>query len=854
MMLGLCWPLGVTAALSLADHDPGGPQDLVLELTLDGHVLDDAMLAVEDEGVLYLPLGHVARLLELGLEVDATAGRVDGWLASEEQRFRFDADDGSGQRGDEPFSLEPDEYKREAEDLYIAAPALNELIPSRFAGFDRHEQRVELEATDELPLLARLERQARWSELRDDPAAAPRQPLETLPYQPWARPAWAVGLEQRYYSRDDWPVRLDGELRMAGDFLYHEGQLYATTTDDELDRLDVTLARDYENRLVSRYEVGRVAIPAAPILSRYRSGRGLRVTNAPPGAVRTTGLADHTLEGDAPDGWSAELYLNGELVDYIESVEGGRYRFDEVPVRPGENRYDIMLYGPRGQVRTEQETLHAGPGMLPPGEIRYDVSHIEPGRSLIGDVGTAAGAQDSQRSRMRMDAGLLPRLSSGLEIHQSRDPVDHPEQAVAVDLTGSIALTWLHLRRVEADDRGAATGLALQRPLGSWNLRLEHQDVEDLDTEELGSDRTQRSEMVLSGPVSNWFRWRSDYRLEEMRDGAREHRARLNQTTRIDHFRLSHRYERSWGDDLETRSTGTLNASRPGRRDRLSLGLQYRHEPDSRLDLLRGSWNRHFNDRLDMRGELRASLSDAYRHGLRVGLNQRWRRFRLGGTIGLEEDGEWSLMVGFETGAIPEPHKGGWRFSDSGRRYIGDGVAAVRVMRREEDERIPEEGVVVRGDNRRVETRADGVAVVEGLTAYERHDIALELDGIENPFIRRVGEDVSVSARPGAVQAIEYELAHTGEIEGTVQRRSDDEWVPVPGVRIQALDAEGEVVASTATAFDGLYILDRLLPGDYVVRVHPGEAERLGVSAEETRREVELEWGEEIVHDVDIRI
>lgn len=854
MMVALVWsPEAMTAALPLDDYDPGARREVILELALGRHVLDDAMLAIREGDVLYVPVGYIARRLELGVRVEPESDRdtIEGWLGTEDETISFDGGTGEGRRAGEPFRLDTSMYLREAEDIYVAAEELDVILPVRSGTFDAREQRVTLEARGELPLLERLKRQARWDELRDGPDREPANPLEPLPYRLWTPPSWAVALEQRLYSRDEWPSRLEGEYRAAGDWLHHEGRLYATTRDDTLERLDVTMARDYTNPWLRRYAVGQITNRESSLLTRHQTGLGVKVTNTPPGQ-RGSGLANQVVEGNAPEGWSAELYRNGELIDYIESIEGSRYRFDGVPVDAGENRYDILLYGPRGQVRSEQRTFHAGAGILPPGEVYYDVSHMQPRRSLVGEYEQFVGDTDSGRSRGRLRAGLTRYLSGGLELHQSRDATAHPDRSYATELTGSLGLTWWRLRRVEADDGGLANSLELQRPLGSWNTRLQHADVEDLDSEELGTGLDSRSEFVLSGPVLDWFRWRSDYREEWYAEGGSDQRLRLSQTTRLAGMRLGHRYERNWGEFRSTRARGTLDVSRHGARDRFGFGLLYTVEPDSRLDSARASWNRFHGKRLRTRLELRAGLSERFRHAVRAGFGYTLRYLQTGLSATYEEDGEWSVMAGLEFGGIPDPHTGDWSFSGNGRRYIDDGTAAVQVVRREGEEVIPQEGVTVNGGSRRATTNESGVAMVNGLTPYERHDIELDLGGIENPFIRRLGRDVSMEARPGAVQPIRYELAHTGEIEGTVRRRADGERVPVPGVRIQALDSAGEVVAETSTAYDGLYILDRLLPGAYTVRLHPDDARYLGVDAEATAVETELEWGGEIVYEMDI--
>ena len=852
LLLVVAWlPLPAGAALSLDGYDPGAREDLVLELSLDGHRLDDGMHAIRADGEVVFPLRHIAERLELGLTVDAGDGRVGGWLGAEEEPIRLDPASGEGQRGGEPLQVDPGRLQPEGGDLYMPVEALERLLPVA-ASFDERNQALRLEAEGPLPLLERLERVSRWNDLRERPREVATRPLQHDPYRPWTPPAWALALEHRYYSHEHLQSRTDGELRMAGDLGWHEARLFASTTDDELRRLDVTLARDYRSPWLTRYEVGQVTAPGAAMLTRNRSGLGVSATNAPRGRP-AMGAGDYTVEGEAPDGWSAELYHNGHLVAFDDAIEGGRYRFDQAPVTPGENRYDVRLYGPRGEVRTARETIFSGPGMLPPGEVHYDVSHFRTDRSLVGDYRTPLTRTDESRSRVRATMGVTRRLSTGVEWHRSESAVGHPERSMAMDLTGSIGLAWWRLRHARDLEDGSANSVELQRPLGRWLARVGHTRVDGLESEDLGTGLDARSELMLSGPVTDWLRWRSDYRHERLEDDSR-HRLRLFQSGGMHGVRVAHRYERNWGERLGRYAHGSLDVSTHRLRDRYSVGLRYSAEPEAEADYLRATWNRQVTRPLATRLELRTAFSERFDNALTAGVSARMQRVRWGVSGTWEEGGEWRLTAALEFGAQPNPHTGGWRFSGDSRRHLHDGAVAVRVLHQREDGLVPMEGVPVRGGGVRAWTGADGVALLRGVEPWRRHDIRVDMEAIEDPFVRQISDEVSVQARPGAVQAVEYQLATTAEVEGTVLRRTGEGVQPMAGVRVIALDSDGERVAETATAFDGLYILDRLLPGRYTVRLHPDAAARLEVDPDATAISVEIDWGGDIVRNVDFEL
>ena len=84
-----------------------------------------------------------------------------------------------------------------------------------------------------------------------------------------------------------------------------------------------------------------------------------------------------------PAGWEAELYRNGQLLGFAETSADQRYHFDDVQLLYGENRIEIVLYGPQGQVRTRNEMVNVGQDNVPPGDTWYWAGINQPGRDLV---------------------------------------------------------------------------------------------------------------------------------------------------------------------------------------------------------------------------------------------------------------------------------------------------------------------------------------------------------------------------------------------------------------------------------------------------------------------------------------
>ena len=119
--------------------------------------------------------------------------------------------------------------------------------------------------------------------------------------------------------------------------------------------------------------------------------RGFSVTNRELAQINDNKTIN--LTGDIQLGWDIELYRNGILIDQQMSLQSGRYEFNDVDLLFGDNQFELIMYGPQGQIESKTEQYFITTNSVGQGEGQYRFSVADVGESLFG-VSTISTAQD----------------------------------------------------------------------------------------------------------------------------------------------------------------------------------------------------------------------------------------------------------------------------------------------------------------------------------------------------------------------------------------------------------------------------------------------------------------------------
>ncbi|MFN3304909.1 MAG: hypothetical protein ACK44A_14480 [Roseateles sp.] len=347
---------------------------LVLEVQLDGMVLSDSLAAYQDGGQTLLPLGELARLLTLAIQVQPERGSANGTLRGD-KAFGLNLADAQVTLAGREQGFEPRLAGVVGDDIDVSRRLLGRWLPVDLQ-LDLAALQLKVVPLEKLPLQARLERERLAAALAGASAADTRP---NYPYQQSTPGLIGVpSIDQSFgadarFGRDSRQFKAAYTAYLTSDLLGMEGSAYVLKTRDKArPDLRLTLARhDPEAELLGPLHaravaLGHLALPSVRnVMQGSVSGNGVSVSNRP--LDQPNSFDRHSLRG-------------------------------ELPLSFGNNEFRLVFHGPLGQLRVEKQSFMLDRASLKPGELQYTLA------SQLAEDGTV-------RSLAQAELGLGQRLT-----------------------------------------------------------------------------------------------------------------------------------------------------------------------------------------------------------------------------------------------------------------------------------------------------------------------------------------------------------------------------------------------------------------------------------------------------------
>lgn len=843
----LClWASPAAAQAWQANED----DSLLLELRSGQFRLGDPLRGYQTPTGVCVDFADLIQALDLPVRLDKKSRRATGWLFAEDQRLVIDRDSNTVQTMNGNRAIGAGAIQDTPEGWCMSLSALSQWMGVRFKP-DLGNLSVVIESDRKLPFFEAMERKSRAARLqkpanRDFDLA--KMPQASAPYQTWRAPAVDVQIQAQWSSTSGTSARYEGLA--SGEVL---GMSYTARLAgrDSLapDSLRLKLYRnDPAGTMLgplgaTQVALGDVDTPPSALTGQSAFGRGAFVSNRPlnlPSRFGTT-----TLRGALPAGWDAELYRNGVLRAYQADRGDGRYEFADIELHFGENEFDVVLYGPQGQVRHERTSQTVGVESLPAGKTWYWGGILDEGKDLL-DLGSPSYlTRTGWRWGLGVERGLDDRTTAGLGYHSLTRSGRRKHYAEA-SLRRSLGPLLLELSGAQQFGGGwAFRGETLGRIKGV-NINAYAVWIDgDFESDLVSADQSRDFGLRLSGsvrlgswrlPVEGGIRQslsRRGLKVTEVLTRGSLHAGRASLTVELLNRSVAGPAPVTAGEERGNRLTliGNTVLGRARLRGQASFGLDGTRPGFQRVQIV-------VDAPLGPVSTLRAGFEHdrwADRQDYSLGYVHQFRRFALRGEGRIDNRGNlgFGLTLAFSIG--PDPVDGGWRVSRE--RLAETGQAAVEVYLDENGDGYRQaseptvEGVSVEAGFRTGDkaTNARGRTVVDGLVPYVPVLVSIDAGSLDDPLLQPKGPGMVVVPRPGVTAKVSLPLAPTGEIEAMLLGPDGE---PRGGVGIELTDSAGRVVLRGQSDFDGYLFFDSVPYGSYRLRLTEASAGALGVRTE----------------------
>jgi len=837
------------------------PEILLLALRLRDLTLNNDMQALLDGQVLMLPLRDFAASLEFPIAVDAAARRASGWFLSENRLFSLDLRRGLVIVEGRESAFDVGLAKIFDNDIYVDIRLLAQWLPVDIR-YSISELTATVEPRERLPIDERLTREAYRQRVLLRPTDRTNLSKIELPYQAFSFPTLDVSAETAL-SRS--PSGISGygnyDLLANGDLLWMNSEIYLSGNEGSISNARVRLQRkDPAGEMLGPLQateigLGDISTPQIPLVSNVQLGRGALVSNMP------LDMPDEfdriTLDGNLPLGWEVELYRNGILLDFRAATADGRYIIPNIPLLYGVNVLRLVFYGPQGQRREEIRQVRVGTDQMSPGEVRYRFAVAQHEERMF--EGLRDGRRDARYGQERAMGNVMVGAADWLTLGMNFSTV--PTLQGQRDYAGGtvIVATGDVLWRGDAVQESATGGVggrlsAQTSVLGYWVL-AEHNVFDRFRSENIGLNETTylesrsrfRTEGILDLPYAVQIPLSFTLDDDQYEDGRRD-------------LRLSNRL--FYGFD-RTSFSNTLNlvqSRRSGDTDRAVTGsfliggsmwdtrlrgqVNYETAPNQAITAASLTFERPLSDRMQARFGVQRSFGDDENTIYSTGVSHRFDSFYLG--FRAEHDQQRNETLGLFTVSLsmgPDPARGRPWFSSTraadsgsfvGRMFLdndGDGLYDPKAG----DKPLPGTRLAVDGRGRGDRANEDGLVMLRGLPAYRETAIGIDRASLGDPFLTAGTPGIKVVPRPGTSPIYDFPVTSTGEIDGTVYRVVGDTAPAIAGAIVQLVAEDGTVVREVRSAYDGFYLFDFVPPGNYAIRVDPGQAKALAIRQETVR-------------------
>jgi hypothetical protein len=812
-------------------------EELIFTVLLDKYTLGDAFAITLNGSVAY-DFASFTELLDFPITFDSTRKSYNGWYIQESNTFSLQTLGEPELAGQlvinyvgQKLVLKQGQYTFVDDLFYLSEDVIEQVFGINFL-YDYKFLQVRLMPSQTLPLLAKLAREDKQFSKTDNRiikyANLPRS------YELLSPQIFDFNFSSRFReATDDFSSNysVNGARDIA---LLHAN--YSLTGNDKnaLTNGRLTFSRESDqaglfgalNATSIRFGDVRPVRQASG--STSQETRGFFIGNAPlSNAVENEVI---TLDGNVPIGWDVQILRNGILLDQQTGVQTGRYEFVDIPLVFGENAFDIILYGPQGQIQTRTVSKLIDRNILRLKGLKYEFSLNDGDDTLLG--------LDTINSFANVGYNLSGRLSYGLGSssvaqlgYQSQFGGDINNSNIAGSLSTVLAdKVLINLNSTMDDNKNMTFSSAVRTRLFGQAISAEYRFSDNFDD---GKDTKRRDSFRLSvdGSIPLWRKVSLPYQnqIAYTDNGITESFVFNNRLSFYNPwfslFNTLQYTEQSTNNLIETSKRGSLSLQKGFGRVFLRYANSY--SLDNSFEVL--------NHKAEINWTLSNSIRTKFSLSHDVESEKNVADWQLGwfnDRLQVFGSAKYSDQSGYELGlntrvSLVGQNSAYGNIHQNSRGLVNTGSIAVRVFDDinmnavfdEGEQVIP--GVEVKATQvfKQAITDSDGIAMLTGIASFKTSDVEIDKTSLPDPFLVPLVDGVSITFRKGLIDTLDFPMTIGSDIEGVVNFSDGVDISQGKNVIVELRNKKGRLIKSTKTESDGYYVFVGVLPGEYRVSI-----------------------------------
>lgn len=559
---------------------------------------------------------------------------------------------------------------------------------------------------------------------------------------------------------------------------------------------------------------GKIFAPS--VSSIYAPIVGVQFTNTPSTFRRSFGT--YTLSNFTEPGWSVELYVNNELVDFKKADASGFFTF-EVPLVYGNSLVKLRFYGPWGEERYHEENISIPFNFLPSREFEYTAS-----------AGVVEDSSNSKFGRISMNygAGRHVTLGGGFE-YLSSIPTggNMPFLNASIRITPNLLFSGDYTYGVRA--RGIMTYRLPSNLLFEVNYARYKRGQKAINFNFL-EERKLIVSKPFRGKIMTVF---SRLTLNQIiLPGAKYGTAEWLMSGSV----------KGVGTNLTTYAIVT-DQSGPYIYSNLSLAfrlpkqiiitpqLQYEYNK-SKVMAVKAEMGKY----LFRRGYMNISYERNYKSDFtNVGIGIRFDfSFSQIGFSAWRSNNENILVESVRGGLSYGGLAGNLRINN--RNNVGLGGIVLQAFldrnnngRRDKGEPKVEGLQISVNGGRILHNRRDTSISIMELEPYTNYFVDLKRSSFENIAWRAKNTVFSIAIDPNRIKLVEVPVIVMGEVSGTVYVKDNNDKKGIGRISVCVYRSDNSLVANMLTEPDGFFNYLGLAPGSYTLRIDPKQLQKIGL-------------------------